>query len=147
MKRDVLDQFVRGLTHRARSALADATPDRVVLSRRYQRVFGRPLDLRHPQTFNEKLYWLSLYYRNIFCRRKADLDIEQTRRQLNEWMCRSAYWNKREWGYKNIAPRIIAERLLADPVDTDPVEYGFHCFGGEPRSGRVRRNRTSNSAM
>ena len=63
MKRDVLDQFVRGLTHRARSALADATPDRVVLSRRYQRVFGRPLDLRHPQTFNEKLCWLSLYYR------------------------------------------------------------------------------------
>lgn len=205
MRGNVLDQFIRGLTHRARSVLADATPDRVVLSRRYHKAFGRPLDLRHPQTFNEKLYWLSLYYRtplvttlsdkyavreyvaarvgpavlnelyghwtsawdidfdalpdsfvlkvnwgwrhHIFCHRKGDLDIDQTRWQLNEWMCRSDYWNKREWCYKNIAPRIIAERLLVDPVEGNPVEYGFHCFGGEPRFVRVHRNRATNSTV
>ena len=38
-------------------------PDRLVLARRYKQTFGRPLNLRNPKTFNEKLYWLMLYYR------------------------------------------------------------------------------------
>jgi len=63
MKRAVLNRLFRALIRRARGVLADATPDRIVLSRRYRRIFGRPLNLRHPETFNEKLYWLSLYYR------------------------------------------------------------------------------------
>jgi hypothetical protein len=202
MERREVNRLFRGLTQRARAMLAEATPDRVVLSRRYRRIFGRPLDLRHPETFNEKLCWLSLYYRtplvttladkyavrdyvtarvgpevlnelyghwtsawdidfdalpdtfvlkvnwgwryNIFCRGKADLDIGRTRWQLNEWMCRSHYWNMREWCYKHITPRIICERLLVDPVEINPVEYGFHCFGGEPRFVRVHKNRATN---
>ncbi|HKW93170.1 MAG TPA: ATP-grasp fold amidoligase family protein [Methylomirabilota bacterium] len=38
-------------------------PDRVILARRYRRIFGRRLNLWSPKTFNEKLYWLMLYYR------------------------------------------------------------------------------------
>lgn len=34
-----------------------------MLGRRYKQTFGRPLNLRNPKTFNEKLYWLMLYYR------------------------------------------------------------------------------------
>jgi hypothetical protein len=63
MTRNRVDQLFRGLTLRARGLLANAAPDRVILSRRYQKAFGRPLDLRHPESFNEKLYWLRLYYR------------------------------------------------------------------------------------
>jgi len=198
MTRNRVNQLFRGLTQRALGLLTDATPDRIILSRRYQKAYGRPLDLRHPETFNEKLYWLTLNYRtplvttladkyavrdyvagrvgpeilnelyghwtsawdidfdalpdrfvlkvnwgrrtSIFCRRKADLDLDQTRWQLNEWMCRSHYWVGREWGYKNIQPRIVCERLLVDPVEITPVEYGFHCFDGEPRFVRVHRN-------
>jgi hypothetical protein len=55
--------LVRGLAWRARRLLSDAVPDRIVLARRFKRTFGRRLDLRNPQTFNEKLYWLMLYYR------------------------------------------------------------------------------------
>ncbi len=59
-------------------------------------------------------------------------------------MCRSHYWNMREWCYKHITPRIICEKLLVDPVEVNPVEYGFHCFGGEPRFVRVHKNRATN---
>jgi hypothetical protein len=31
-----------------------------------------------------------------------------------------------------------------DPVEVNPVEYGFHCFGGEPRFVQVHKNRATN---
>lgn len=37
--------------------------DRMYLRLRYMAAFGRRLDLRNPQTFNEKLQWLKLYNR------------------------------------------------------------------------------------
>lgn len=43
-----------------------------MLTRRFERTFGRRLDLRNPQTFNEKLYWLMLYYRPPLMSRLAD---------------------------------------------------------------------------
>lgn len=55
--------LVQGLSGAARQALADAVPDRVVLARRFKHNFGRLPDLRNPQTFNEKICWLMLYYR------------------------------------------------------------------------------------
>jgi hypothetical protein len=58
-----LGWLVKELARRVRRRLQDYVPDRVVLARRYQRTFGRTLNLRNPQTFNEKLYWLMLYYR------------------------------------------------------------------------------------
>lgn len=39
-------------------------PDRMVIKYQFHNVFGYPLDLKHPQTFNEKLQWLKLYNRN-----------------------------------------------------------------------------------
>jgi hypothetical protein len=58
-----LRSLARGLALSTRRTLSDAVPDRVVLARRFKRVCGRRLDLRHPTTFNEKLHWLMLYYR------------------------------------------------------------------------------------
>lgn len=57
---------------RARRRLRDALPDRVILARRFRDNFGRPLDLRHPRTFYEKLYWLMLYYRHPLMTQLAD---------------------------------------------------------------------------
>jgi hypothetical protein len=57
---------------RSRRLLADRIPDRIALARRYQRVFGKPLDLKNPRTFNEKLFWLMLYYRTPEVARLAD---------------------------------------------------------------------------
>src|SRR5262249_42381758 len=181
--------------HRLRSCVLRCAgilvPDKIVLARRFQRVFGRPLDLKNPQTFNEKLFWLMLYYRsplltrladkyevrtyvaervgpsilnelygvwdrvgdidfttlpeafvlkvnwgsgmNIFCPKKSELNVHDTKASLASWMSRSYYGAYREWCYKNIKPRIICERLLADPIWGTPPEYKFFCFGGEPR--------------
>lgn len=39
-------------------------PDKQFLQLKYLYVFKKPLNLRHPLTFNEKLQWLKLYNRN-----------------------------------------------------------------------------------
>ncbi|MGH7373024.1 MAG: ATP-grasp fold amidoligase family protein, partial [Candidatus Rokuibacteriota bacterium] len=67
-----LGWLVKELARRVRRRLQDYVPDRVVLARRYQGTFGRRLNLRHPQTFNEKLYWLMLYYRPPLATTVAD---------------------------------------------------------------------------
>jgi len=38
--------------------------DKMYLKYQYKKVFGRKLDLKNPQTFNEKIQWLKLYDRN-----------------------------------------------------------------------------------
>jgi hypothetical protein len=38
----------------------------------YRRAFGRRLDLRHPRTFNEKVFWLMLHYRHPLLTQLAD---------------------------------------------------------------------------
>jgi hypothetical protein len=63
---------IRRLLARLRGLIADCEPDRRALSRRYRLVFGRPLDLRNPRTFNEKLFWLILYYRTPLVTQLAD---------------------------------------------------------------------------
>lgn len=39
-------------------------PDKLYLKIKYRREFKKKLDLKNPQTFNEKLQWLKLYNRN-----------------------------------------------------------------------------------
>lgn len=39
-------------------------PDRIYLKILYKRIMGKPLNLKNPQTFNEKIQWLKLYDRN-----------------------------------------------------------------------------------
>jgi hypothetical protein len=94
---------------------------------------------RFPDTFVLKVNWG--WRMNLFCQDKAAFDMEAARRQLAVWLRRSHYWHNREWVYKDITPRIVCERLLADPVWASPTDYGFHCFGGEPRFLRVHTDR------
>ena len=44
--------------------LIDLIPDSIILKYSFRRIMGYPLNLRNPQTFNEKLNWLKLYNRN-----------------------------------------------------------------------------------
>jgi hypothetical protein len=97
-----------------------------------------------PEAFVLKVNWG--WRMNIFCHRKADLDVPGTRAKLADWMRRSYYWTTREWCYKNIEPRIICERLLVDSTRITPTEYHFHCFGGEPRFLRATRDRATKVA-
>lgn len=47
-----------------RGGVFDRMPDAWYLKLRYRTAFGKPLNLKNPQTFNEKLQWLKLYDRN-----------------------------------------------------------------------------------
>lgn len=44
--------------------LGDKMPDDLYLKIRYRLIMGRKLDLETPQSFNEKLNWLKIYYRD-----------------------------------------------------------------------------------
>lgn len=48
----------------AASPLFKYLPDKLALKIQYKNIFLRPLNLKNPQTFNEKLQWLKLYNRN-----------------------------------------------------------------------------------
>jgi hypothetical protein len=69
---NIMSRLIDGLRSRFPDSLADLVPDRIALARRFQRTFGRPLNLKNPQTFNEKLFWLMLYYRSPLVTRLAD---------------------------------------------------------------------------
>lgn len=47
-------------------------PDKIYLKMCYHAVFGRGLDLTHPETFNEKLQWLKLYDKKTEYTRMVD---------------------------------------------------------------------------
>ena len=44
--------------------IASIVPDRLYIKARFRLMVGYPLDLKNPTTFNEKIQWYKLYYRN-----------------------------------------------------------------------------------
>ena len=54
------------------AAFARLAPNRVYVRKVYREKTGKELDLKHPRTFNEKIQWLKLYYRNPILTRMAD---------------------------------------------------------------------------
>lgn len=47
-------------------------PDKIWLKYKYKQIFGKKLNLDNPETFNEKLQWMKLYYRNQLCTNMVD---------------------------------------------------------------------------
>lgn len=69
----------------------------------------------------------------IVCKDKTILDIENAKKELSETLKLNLFPKYREWGYKNMKPRIIAEQLLEDPTCAYLRDYKFYCFNGEPK--------------
>ncbi len=79
---------------------------------------------------------------NIICYDKSKLDIEGTRRQLDQWMHMKhpVYF---EQHYNHIKPMILAEALIPSDADGQfPIDYKFHCAGGKPVFIQVCIDRT-----
>lgn len=147
-------------------------------------------NIDNPKSFNEKIQWLKLYYRNplltkcadkytvreyvkekigeqylipligiydnpdqidfnklpnkfvlktnngsgknIICKNKKKLNIEETKSKLTEWLKpeNSHYFYSYEWAYKDIKPKIICEEYL-ESKDGDLKDYKFMCFHGK----------------
>ena len=69
---------------------------------------------------------------NIFCKNKSELDWNHSRKVLKKYLKANHYFAFREWGYKNISPRIICEEHLSKNGET-LYEYGFYCYDGVAR--------------
>lgn len=69
----------------------------------------------------------------IVVRDKKVLDWENAKRILAERLQENYYWVEREYGYKDVKPRILAEVYLEDGGERGAVDYKFYCFNGEPK--------------
>lgn len=78
----------------------------------------------------------------ILCPDKDALDRNAARRKLSSALGKSNYPSMREWGYKNVRPRIIAEAYLEDPSNPKELtDYKFFCFNGEAKAVYVATGR------
>lgn len=165
---------------------------RYCLGKQFKAKLGYPLNWDNPQTFNEKLQWLKLYYhnplitkcadkvevreyikekigekylipclgvwdnpddidfdklpdrfvlkvnwgsgQNIIVRDKSQLNIEEAREKLRNWMKPESnhYFAYLEWCYKDIKPKIIAEKYL--DFGEDLLDYKIMCYNGIPKN-------------
>ena len=78
---------------------------------------------------------------NILCNDKQNLDLDEARKALEEWLDKghSHYYRNFEWAYRNIKPRIICEEFL-DPTG-GLADYKVWCFGGHAEVIQVCFNR------
>lgn len=165
-------------------------PDDVYVKWQYRRVLGKKLNLTNPTSFNEKIQWLKLNWRdeilaicsdkylvrdyvksriggqaltklygvydsvedivledlpdsfvlkvthgsgqNIICKNKEIIDWKHSFALLKIYMANNHYYFGREFGYKNVVPRIICEEFLQEEGGS-PKDYKFYCFNGIPR--------------
>lgn len=72
---------------------------------------------------------------NILCKDKNEIEIEEIKRLLNQWIHRDYFVSGREWAYKNVIPQIIVEEYLEDEENLFEGinDYKFICFNGEVR--------------
>ncbi|MFL7040945.1 ATP-grasp fold amidoligase family protein [Vibrio lentus] len=160
--------------------------DEVYLSLIYRKRFGKPINLKNPKGFNEKLQWLKINYRtslmttcadkakvrgyvkdtigdeyliplvgiydqwedivwdslptqfamkannssgmNIISMDKNELNEADVALEVHSWFEKNYFYDKREWQYKNIAPKIVVENLLLDSKGNVPSDIKIHCF-------------------
>lgn len=70
----------------------------------------------------------------VVCKEKDQLDRKKALKKLSKHYKRNYYYNKREWPYKNIKPRIIAEAYMEDRDGSGELkDYKFFCFDGVPK--------------
>lgn len=68
----------------------------------------------------------------IVCKDKSAFNVANARKKLERSLKRNFFYEKREWPYKDVPPRIIAEEYIED-ASGELKDYKFFCFAGEPR--------------
>ena len=82
---------------------------------------------------------------NIICTDKYKLDIDATRKQLNEWL-KMKHPKFFEQHYNHIKPMIICEELIQPNTDGSfPNDYKIHCANGKPVFIQICFERTEKS--
>ena len=75
---------------------------------------------------------------------KSELDINRTKKQLNDWVKLKYGYETIEPHYLKIRPLILAEQLLENDskFSTSLVDYKVYCFSGKPYCILVCSDRT-----
>ncbi len=85
---------------------------------------------------------------NIICKDKNKLDWDKEYKKMKRWLKKNYYWEKREWVYKDIKPRIICEKYMSEGEQTVALtDYKFFCFNGEAKYCQVIRGRGENETI
>ena len=81
-----------------------------------------------PKRFVAKVNWGC--GQNIIVEDKSQIDWEETKKTLTEWMQppHNWYYTSLEWAYKHIKPRIIVEEFIEQNDD-----YKIACFNGKAK--------------
>jgi hypothetical protein len=64
------------------------------------------------------------------CKDRSIFNQEEARQFFNKELHKNYYWNKREWVYKDIKPRIIAEPYIDSLGKPESFEYKLTCMNG-----------------
>lgn len=84
---------------------------------------------------------------NIICKDKDALDIEDTKRRINEWMATDyGKGGDFELHYSRIKPLIICEKYLPS-IGKSVVDYKLQCINGEPYCFFICTNRDISGEM
>lgn len=163
-------------------------PDRWEIQYHFRKMVGYTPNLKHPQSFNEKIQWLKLNdhdsrypdlidkikvkeivgqligdeyiiptlfgpYKDardipwkqlpnqfvvkcnhdaasaIVCKDKSSLNIDSAISKLNACLKKNYYHDLgKQWGYKNVEPRVFVEKYMEDYQYDDLVDYKFMFF-------------------
>ena len=77
----------------------------------------------------------------FICTDKNHFDINAAKLKITKCLKHNYYWGSREWGYKNVKPRIIAEPYMLDESGIELKDYKIFCFNGIPEYVEVDFNR------
>lgn len=102
--------FYRTRVLRERIALA-SYGDLDYIKATYKKRFGRAIDLRHPQTYTEKLQWLKLFYRN------ADMPVCSDKFVVRDYLTQR--------GYGHLLNELIGVYENADEIDFAALPQKF----------------------
>lgn len=70
---------------------------------------------------------------NIIVKNKKELNIDDTKKKLNQFLSQNYYFKFRELIYKDVKPRILIEKYNSEINGDSLIDYKFHCFHGEPK--------------
>lgn len=79
---------------------------------------------------------------NIIVKDKNELNLEVTKKKLNQFLSKNYYHKFRERIYKDLKPRILIEKYISE-IDSDSlIDYKFHCFHGKPKYVFVQKSKS-----
>jgi hypothetical protein len=79
---------------------------------------------------------------NLLVIDKKNLDLDIVKSTIKNWFLHDSACIGREWGYKDIVPKVIAEKIIPRDLRGDLPDYKFFCFDGKVYCLYVMRDYT-----